>query len=260
MKKIIYKLLGLVVVLVVAVVFFIDSIGKDYAQDYAQKLLKTPVSISQFDSHILDKSLNINFIEVQNPPNFKGKNAFSLDYFSLKIGDISDNLIVIDEIKFDGLKFTLEQNANKVNLTQLLDNLEKQNKSTSATTSKAQENQEKRIKIKRFKVNNISLKVDTKWLKTTLKVPNISVHNFGGNSGAKIDEIGKQVIKEILHSLKKALEEKGIEAGKKEIEADLRRKIEQKLGIQGGLDSLKKQLDTDEIKNKAKDLFKSFGF
>jgi hypothetical protein len=40
-------------------------------------------------------------------------------------------------------------------------------------------------------------------------------------------------------------------AGKKEIKASLRRKIEQKLGIEGSLDALE---------NKTKDLFKGFRF
>jgi hypothetical protein len=43
-------------------------------------------------------------------------------------------------------------------------------------------------------VRNISLKVNTKWLKTTLKIPNISAHNFGGNSGVPVNEIGKVII------------------------------------------------------------------
>jgi hypothetical protein len=38
----------------------------------------------------------------------------------LKVGTIGSNLIVIDAIELDGLQFTLEQNINKVNLTQLL--------------------------------------------------------------------------------------------------------------------------------------------
>jgi hypothetical protein len=58
------------------------------------------------------------------PPNFKNKNAFSLDHFLLKVGAIKSNLIVIDAIELDGLQFTLEQNINKVNLTQLLSNVE----------------------------------------------------------------------------------------------------------------------------------------
>jgi hypothetical protein len=44
-------------------------------------------------SNNLDKSLNVDFIKVQNPPNFKNKNAFSLDHFLLKIGVIDSNLI-----------------------------------------------------------------------------------------------------------------------------------------------------------------------
>ncbi|SMM98695.1 Phage-related tail protein [uncultured Candidatus Thioglobus sp.] len=253
MKKIIYKLLVLVVVLLLAAVFFIDSIGKDYAKKYIQNLLKTPVEISQFESSIFDKSLNIDFINVRNPPNFHNKNAFSLDHFFLKIGTIDDALIIIDKIELDGLKFTLEQNSNQVNLTQLLDNLKKQDEKGGSAAAKAQENLEQRIKIKHLKVGNIHLKIDTKWLNSTLKVPDISVHNFGGNSGILVDEIGSEVVKEILNNLRKTLEEQGIDAGKKEIEASLRRKIEQQLGI----DSNKFK---DELKNKAKDLFKNLGF
>ena len=253
MKKIFYTLLTLLAILALTVTFFANPIGKYYAQSYAQALLKTPVEISQFNIHLLDKSLNIDFIKVQNPPNFKNKNAFSLDHFLLKIGSAKNNLIVIDEIKLDELHFVLAQSANQVNLTQLLDNLEKHDKNNTPVHFKATQikTQVKRIKIKTFEVRNISLKIDTKWLKTTLKIPNISAHNFGGNSGVPVNEIGKQVAKEILHNLKQALEEQGIEAGKKEIEASLRRKIEQKFGIEGG---------SDVLENKARDLFKSFGF
>ena len=35
MKKIFYKLLGLIAILAFAIAFFIDSIGKNYAQEYA---------------------------------------------------------------------------------------------------------------------------------------------------------------------------------------------------------------------------------
>jgi hypothetical protein len=75
-------------------------------------LIVTPVEISQLNLRLLDKSLNVDFIKVQNPPNFKNKNAFSLDHFLLKIGVIDSNLIVIDTIELDGLQFTLEQNIS----------------------------------------------------------------------------------------------------------------------------------------------------
>lgn len=250
MKKIIYTLLGLIVTVTIVIITLLDPIGKKISQQYATELLKTPVKISQFSSDFLDKSINIDFIEVKNPPNFKNENAFSLDHFSLKVGDSDNNLIVLDEIFLDGLAFTLEQNDSNVNLTQLIDNLDQAPSQSSDVSSSDNSNtNEKRIKIKHFKVSNISLKVDSEWLRTTLKVPNISISNFGGDSGIRIDKIGKEVTKKIMNNLRKALEEKGIEAGKKEIEASLRRKIAQQLGVA-----------SDELKDTVKDLFKNFDF
>lgn len=209
MKKIIYTLLSLIVIVTVAVIILFDSIGKKISQQYATELLKTPVKISQFSSDFSKKSINIDFIEVKNPPNFNKKNALSLDHFSLKVGDINDDFIIIDELVFDGLEFILDQNASNVNLSQFIDNLNQvQSKFSSTFSSNSSSTNTEHIKIKRFKVSNISLKVNTKWLETVLKVPNISINNFGGNSGIKIDEIGKEVAKEILHNLEKALEEK----------------------------------------------------
>ncbi|CAC9500516.1 hypothetical protein [uncultured Gammaproteobacteria bacterium] len=250
MKKIIYTLLGLIVTVTIVIITLLDPIGKKISQQYATELLKTPVKISQFSSDFLDKSINIDFIEVKNPPNFKNENAFSLDHFSLKVGDSDNNLIVLDEIFLNGLAFTLEQNDSNVNLTQLIDNLDQAPSQSSDVSSSDNSNtNEKRIKIKHFKVSNISLKVDSEWLRTTLKVPNISISNFGGDSGIRIDKIGKEVTKKIMNNLRKALEEKGIEAGKKEIEASLRRKIAQQLGVA-----------SDELKDTVKDLFKNFDF
>jgi hypothetical protein len=51
----------------------------------------------------------------------------------------------------------------------------------------------------------------------------------------------------ILYNLKQALEEQGIEAGKKEIKASLRRKIEQKLGIEGSLDALENKTNQNYV-------------
>jgi hypothetical protein len=65
--------------------------------------------------------------------------AFSLDHFLLKVGAIKSNLIVIDVIELDGLQFTLEQNINKVNLTQLLSNVEKQDENNISASAKTQD-------------------------------------------------------------------------------------------------------------------------
>jgi hypothetical protein len=52
----------------------------------------------------------------------------------------------------DGLQFTLEQNINKVNLTQLLSNVEKQDENNISASAKTQDNNQQRIKIKTLEV------------------------------------------------------------------------------------------------------------
>lgn len=250
MKKKLTILAGLLVVVIVVIIYMFDTLSKQYVQGYAQNLFKTPVSISQFHSSLFDKNLNIDFIEVQNPSNFKNKNALSLEHFSMKVGEFDDDLIVVDTLIFDGLTFILEENNAKVNLTQLYDNLEQE--STSNASSNNDDESRQRVKVKRFEVNNINLKVDTKWLNTTIKVPNISASNFGGKSGVGLNDIGKQIAEEVFQTLKNALRKEGIEVGKKKIEQSLHRKIGQKLGIENGI-------DTQKLQDKAKGLLKSLG-
>ena len=247
MKKIIRALLGLIIIAIIVIIVIIialDPIGKKISQKYATNLLKTPVKISQFSSSFFDKSLNIDFIEVQNPPSFNNKNALSLEHFFLKLGDEStSDFIVIDELYLGGLEFVLEQNDSGVNLTKLINNLKQK---PHAATSSDHHSHNKRIKIKQFTVDNISLKIDTNWLKTTLKVPAISAHNFGGKSGIALTQIGKKITQEILQKLKKSLEKQGIDTNEQKIKQTLTRK----LGIQ----------NINTLKNKAKSLFKGFGF
>ncbi|KAA0443339.1 MAG: hypothetical protein FXV80_04750 [Candidatus Thioglobus sp.] len=250
MKKILAIIAVLLLIMAIAATYLLDTFGKQYAQGYAQKLLKTPVRIGQINSSFFDKSLNIDFIEVQNLPNFNNKNILSLDHFSARVGKFDDDLIVVDTLIFDGMSFFLEQNNSSINLTSLLSNLEQK---TTSNNSNSIEGSNQRIKIKRFEVNNISLKIDSKQLKTTIKVPNISANNIGGKSGAKLNDMGKKIAKEVLNSLKRALKKQGIKAGKNKIEQELRRKIEQKLGIGNGIDSKK-------LQDKAKNLFKGLGF
>lgn len=290
MKKIIYALVALVVVIALIVVMLFDSLGKSMSEQYATQLLRTPVKINQFNTDFLNKSINIDFIEVKNPPNFNNKNAFFLNHFFLKVGSFDDDLIVIDELSFDGLEFILEQNKTNINLMQLIDNLNQVQTTLSDGSGSTSSANEKRIKIDKLSVNNIVLKVDTQILKTEIDVPNIFVDNFGGNSGVGISQVGKEITHKILQSLKKTLKKKGIEADKQKIKKTLIRKIGSELGIDNlqekmdvdnikdnigsGYDNVKENVGSsydnakevikeqfdDKLKDKAKDLFKGLGF
>ncbi|WP_190600478.1 hypothetical protein [Candidatus Vesicomyidisocius sp. SY067_SCS001] len=266
MKKIGYFLIVLIVILVLIMMFVFDPIVKKYVQKYAQNILKTPITISQFSSSFLDKRLNIDFIEVHNPPSFNNKNAFYLDHLVLEIGDDSTlDLIVIDELSFDGIHFILEQNKTNVNLVTLIDNLGKNSNNTTLSSSdKTHGFIDKRIKINQFNVINTTLKIDTKWLKETIKVPNINLQKFGGSSGITLSKVGQELMEIILNNLEDALDKKSIELGEKEIKETLIRRLWiNNIQENFKLDKFKESLDfseTNKIQNQAKDLFQKLGF
>ncbi len=266
MNKIGYFLIGLIVILVLIMMFVFDPIGKKYVQEYAQNILRTPITISQFSSSFWDKRLNIDFIEVHNPPNFNNKDAFYLDHFVLKIGnDTTLDLIVIDELSFDGMHFILEQNKTNVNLVTLIDNLGKSSNDTTLSSSEETHGViDKRIKINQFNVINTTLKIDTKWLKETIKVPNINLQKFGGSSGITLNKVGQELMEIVLNNLEDALEKKGIELGEKEIKETLIRKLWiDNIQENFKLDKFKESLDfseTKKLQNQAKDLFQKLGF
>ncbi len=266
MKKIGYFLIGLIVILVLIMMLAFDLIGKKYVQKYAQNILRTPITISQFSSSFWDKRLNIDFIEVQNPPNFNNKNAFYLDHFVLKIGDDTTlDLIVIDELSFDGMHFILEQNKTNVNLVTLIDNLgQNSNNTTLSSSEKIQGVIDKRIKINQFNVINTTLEIDTKWFKETIKVPNINLQKFGGSSGIIFSKVGQELMEIVFNNLEDTLEKKGLELGEKEIKETLIRGLWiDNIQENFKLDKFKESLDfskTKKIQNQAKDLFQKFGF
>ncbi|MEO1940429.1 MAG: hypothetical protein ABGX60_01005, partial [Candidatus Thioglobus sp.] len=100
-------------------VVFFDDFAKNAVESYVQRSLNTPVKVTELRSNWSAKKINIDFIEVKNPSNFNNENAFVLNHLSATLSnETQDKLIVLDQLEFDGLLFTLEQDQGKVNLVE----------------------------------------------------------------------------------------------------------------------------------------------
>lgn len=246
LKRSFYVLFSITTIVIIA----FDPIAEKLTKNYIQDLVKTPVKISQFDSDWLDKSININFIEVQNPKKFKNKNAISVDSFYLKIGsETNSDLIVIDDLAFDGINFIVEQKALSINLATFVKNLEK-------SKTKPSKNDEISIKINNLRIIGTKLTIDTKLLKKQIKVPDIRLKNVGGNKGIKSSKIGPHLLGLIFKSLKKSLKKQGLKADKQ--------KLKKKLGLDNfdKLNRLKGKLkaEGEKLKTEGKKLLEKLGF
>lgn len=235
MKKILTYIILLIVLILGAIFVFFDDIGKSITQTYLEKTLKTPVHISQFSSDFSAKTLKMDFIEVKNPKHYQNENAFVLNHLTLTLNPYSDKqLIVVDQLEFDGMLFTLEQNRNQVNLLAMLNQLQantknKHNKSNIVTTSPDNTLSDRRVIIKDLSFIGTQLKIDTQWFKDTISVPDIRLYEFGGHQGVPIHLLGSELMKIALVEIQQALEKQGLRLGEKEIKEGIRRQLESEI-------------------------------
>jgi hypothetical protein len=241
-KKILTYLLVLIAIIVLIVTLFFDTLTKGVIESYAQKILKTQVSISEFRSDLSAGKVNLDFVEVKNPAIFKNENAFVLNHLSLIVSDESnDDLIVLEQLEFDGLLFNLEQNNQQINLVTLLKNLEQtptnsNNNVVEDRVIETKEQSETRVIIKELKFVNAQLKIDTQWFNDTVIVPDVLIYNFGAQNGIPIHLVGAELMKIALGRIQKEVENKGLRLGEKEIKAGIRKKLEGELkGLKGEL-------------------------
>ncbi len=236
MKKIVYFLIALIVVLAGATYVFFDRIAKTTIESYAQQSLSAPVSIKEVRSDWSAGKLNIDFVEVSNPTGFVNDNAFVLNHLSAELADQQQGeLIILEHLEFDGLLFTLEQQAGRVNLVELLKQLDGQSTvSENATTDSSmgmpnQQQSNYRIKINKLSFINTQLFIDTQWFKDTVTVPNIIIKNFGRGRGVPVSQVGAELMKIALTRIQSEVEKNGLRLSEQEIKQSIQRQLRQKL-------------------------------
>jgi hypothetical protein len=257
----IIRSLFLIVIIIFAILFFtFDGIVKSVLVEQGSKSLKTPISIANLQSSVLDKSMEIKFIEVQNLHSFKAKNALRIDNFKVILGDnISGDLVDINNITIDGVIATLEQNDVGINIKMLTDRLNDDSNNNSADNKTNDNNDNDHtidLNIKNISISNVKFIIDTQILKEEVALPNLSFDNIRANN----KNIGAVIIKILLDEAQEIIKKKGVNIAKDKLEKALTRKISEKIGLEGGtLDSLKEQAKekTNDIKDELKDQFKN---
>ena len=256
MKKIIYYLLALILIGALALVTWFDTLAKGVLESYAQQSVGSAVSVGEFRSDWDQSQVNIDFIEVANPAHFSNKNAFVLNHLSASLSEqTQDKLVVLEVLEFDGLLFTLEQNNGQVNLVELLKQLNQQSKKTKRNTSSKQASNQSpdstqayRVIIKQLNFVNTQLFIDTQWFKETVVVPDVLIHNFGGQGGIPLAQIGAEIMKVALTRIQAEVEKNGLRLNEQEIKESVNRQLRKKLNTL-----------TDDLDDQSKNWLKKLG-
>ena len=232
MKKILIGIFAIVVVVVLAVVFFlgnIDKIVKGALEGVGSELLGVPVKVASVKIELKSGSGQITGLTIANPTGYSAPNAFQMDMIrlGLNLGSLGKQPIVVDELKVVNPVVQLEvKEDGSSNLKTLQDNIDKNRvkadkKAVKQTSSDAtQKGDPVRISIGKLSMTGVTVHVNAPGQEPqTVVIPDIVEDNVGNESGLTPGEIGKLMVGRIISSslentIKKSLLKKAGEATK----------------------------------------------
>ena len=232
MKKILIGISAIVVVVVLAVVFFlgnIDKIVKGALEGVGSELLGVPVKVASVKIELKSGSGQITGLTIANPTGYSAPNAFQMDMIrlGLNLGSLGKQPIVVDELKVVNPVVQLEvKEDGSSNLKTLQDNIDKNRvkadkKAVEQTSSDAtQKGDPVRISIGKLSMTGVTVHVNAPGQEPqTVVIPDIVEDNVGNESGLTPGEIGKLIVGRIISSslentIKKSLLKKAGEATK----------------------------------------------
>jgi hypothetical protein len=266
MKKII---LGIALLLFIAIgggIYYLltnlDAIVKMAIEKYGSEAIKTQVRVEKVRIKLQEGSASISGLTIANPPGFSMPYAFSLGDISvgIDINSLTEDVIVIREIGIGAPQVFFEMNADKqTNLDVLSKNL-----GTAAETPPPAEEKpgkEPKLIIRKAELSGAELQalvVPLNNKEYQLKLPTITMKNLGGSKGAPPAAIARQMLDQLLDSVKAEIKKRGIgaelkekiDAKKEALKAEADAKVaEEKTAAKKKVDS-KKQEAADKLKQK----------
>ena len=177
-----------------------------------KKFTEQLVTVEKVDMQLLSGAGTINGLILNNPSGYTATPLFALNEITLDInleslGGVREGKpIVIDAIVIDKPEALVEFNeTGGSNIQVILDAINKNIPQSSAgNETSASQNDSPKIRVKKFVLAGVALRVDlTKLGNTTHKktLPDINLYNIGGEAGLPANELGGVMIKKALSAI-----------------------------------------------------------
>ncbi len=208
MKKILIIIPILIIVIVLALGFSLNSIIRGGVETFGPRALGTDVKLADVDISLLDGKGKLNGLFIGNPQGFKTESAFQLAEvkLSLDVKSVFSDIIVIDEIFIDGPDITYEKGMKGDNIKALIKNIESFSGSGAAGQkgeSKESAKSDTKVQINNFIVKNGMINMSMSALKgqkISVALPDIHMKDIGkGKDGTSV----ANALKEIFGTLNK---------------------------------------------------------
>ncbi|MBW8001012.1 MAG: AsmA family protein [Planctomycetes bacterium] len=160
-RTIIGIILVLIAVILITIQLFADSALKAGIEVGASKALKVQVKVGDVDLSILAGSLEIEGLEVDNPPGYEYKKLLELNKAKVDVSmrSLLSDEIHIEQIMLDGMTLVIEQKGLTNNLSEIIKNLPKAEKPKVEKPKEEKPKEGKKLVIDNLKITNVSVKV-----------------------------------------------------------------------------------------------------
>jgi hypothetical protein len=201
-KFLLFGLLG-VVVLYVALAFFLGSIVKSGVNSFGPKLTQTKVELAGANLSPLTGSGTLSGLSVDNPKGWSEGRAFYLGKVHVAVQPFSifGDRVVIDEITIDQPEFTYETKFVTSNIKDLLKNIE-QFTGGGGQTATTKEGKPIKFVVKKFRLTNGKATLGVGAAALPVPLPPISVDDLGvAEGGITADQMASALMKHVLTSI-----------------------------------------------------------
>ncbi|SFV69868.1 Phage-related tail protein [hydrothermal vent metagenome] len=239
--KIIKKITIVLIIIIAGFVIFRDNLLKTFVEQQGSSLLNTALVIEEFNSDLLERTLNIKNIHIANLIGFQDKDAFTLNNIHLEINK-KGKTIIVEKLNINNISLYLEQKNNRVNLYEIynyLDNKHKSKQETSddkkPTKHSTNKKEEYIVLIKYLSITNMNVRINSELIKEKIQIPDIIIYDLK----APLSKVSAKLMKIILDKMKKNIQKAGIDFGKKELKKTVIKKLKEKVNELIGDDAKK---------------------
>ncbi len=225
---------GMLVVAIVAVTLMLGRVDRyvaDAIEDYGSATTGTTVEVGDVDVAVTKGHGKIDRLTIGNPKGFDTDYALTLDDVRLAValGSVTSKVPVVTEALVDGAHLNIEQHGESTNLSAI------QRHMTRAEQAAPASEDERRIKIDRFRMTNASVTLTSELLDEpeTLELKDIVVQGIGRDGGATYDEATEALLTPILAAARSAAQDRlrqvATDKARKELEKKAGKKLEELL-------------------------------
>jgi len=215
-------LLAVIIILAVVVIMHLGSIVAEATRTFGTQATGTKVSVSSVYISLFSGNLRINKLVVDNPPDYKDKEAFGFDLVAvdLDVNSVFTDTIIVNKVEIANVRVDFEPTLQGgSNLTDIKNNIMKfvQAEKTGAVKKPEPEKEKpedtapekaKKVIIKSFVINKGKIMVSSSMLNTSvaLPLPRIELNDLGkeSNMGEACAEIFDAIIKTTVETVASA--------------------------------------------------------